>query len=197
MAKKVPIWGWIGILLIIVCIILLLSSTYFKPNYETQNTSQNGSQIPISLKEKGIGDYVNVGELSFHLVNVTLFQRGTEKYGFTDTYTLWWEFIVTNTGKNMNYIYDCGKLLGNYQYDLRVTKNGVDITDECLSYEIVPGARFKIEQGFRFSNESSGLEHYPDTWEEFSSPTISYFSQQNQGLVKFVINSKDIIYTHN
>jgi len=171
-----------NIILIVIIIGAIISFYFILTNEPIEN-----SEIEIQeVKDAGLNDLVRVGGVSFELVGVELYEA---KGGY---HTLWFDYTITNEGENMEEVSNCGTLLfeGGAQYKYQVTYNGEYIITECSDYEMVPGTRVRFLYGFRFSKSS-----YTREWKEVPGSKITFFSQQDGGLVKYVIDKSEITLT--
>lgn len=186
----------IGIIIGAVVIVMIFFGLFeFNSGYSS-NPSNNKNTYQSDIKEVlGLNDIVKVGNLSFKLDGVYLqWSPGI----YAEYYNMFWSFVVTNDGDTIENVSDCGILLfeDGSQYNFDVSQGDLDISGKCIYYGMVPGARTTIYSTFYFSNSSYHPQSwlgYPKSWEEVPGSKITYFSQQNKGLVKYSIDKGEIV----
>ena len=196
--------NWILAILIISSLVFVMGISGCVRESSTNTTSSNTKEVAR------LYDTVKVGDLSFQLTGVTLQKWAPPKYGEwtipQEQYTLFWTFEITNNGENIENVSDCGILLfeDGSQYNFDVTLDDadvdVDITGHCNYYTMVPGAKIIAYSTFYFTNTSEAYvpcywSGSPRVWQEVPGSKITYFSQQNVGLVKYIIDKSEIVYT--
>jgi hypothetical protein len=199
---------WLLISLIFVSLILVIGVSGCQTNQSS--TENDTNTIPSNLKQAvGLNGIIKVGNLSFQLTDVTLMKWATPKWvedkDWTQKqYTLYWTLDVTNNGDKIENVSDCGILLfeDGSQYNFDVTLDDadvdIDITGQCTYYAMVPGAKVTMYSTFYFTNKSDGLAYCfwsrtPLVWQDVPGSKITYFSQQNAGLVKYVVDKSEIL----
>jgi len=205
---------WVKIVVIILAIaflVLWLSKSYISPDIKEKTNLFVKDEVEIA----GLQDAVEVGDLSFELVGVTLQKRrswitapfGNNKWHPREEvppeyHTMFWDFTIINNGNNIENISDCGRLLfedgSQYEFEISV-QFGFDITRICNYYDMVPGARAEITSTFHFSNPSEVPSYWsgsPMFWKDVPGSKITYFSQQEQGLVMYEVNKEEITYNN-
>ncbi len=152
-------------------------------------SSNDTDTLPSNVKDDaGLYDIFKVGDLDFRLDSVALSRN--KKSVIEDYDFMVWYFTITNNGKSIENVSDCGILLfeDSSQYNV-----GYDEMP-CSSHIIVPTGKIKTYSIFYFSN----IPSYDSiiSWEEVPNSKIAYFSQQNQGIVKYAVDKKEIKYTY-
>ncbi len=168
-------------------VIILVVAFYFN---NSQNIDEEYSEdYNIENEEAGLYDIVKIDDLSFQLTEIELYKRNDE--GFINT--MWWKYSITNEGKSIKRVSDCGILLfeDGSQYKFQVDLDSSEIITDCNYYEMVPGAEIGVWYGFRFSDEYNAK-----LWKEVPGSEIIFFSQQSGGLVKYIIDKSEISYTN-
>jgi hypothetical protein len=181
------------------------------------NTDKIIDKIP------GINDLVNVGKLTFSLDNVFLsewtpliWEYPTTNISFSypeKKYSLFFSLTVTNNGDSIENFTDCGVLLfeDGKKYNLEIIQAcptskfdskqyDYDISNVCNEYKMFPGEKMQMYSSFYFTNSSNTYvppywSDSPLIWEKVPGSKITYYSQQNSGIVKYVIDKSDIIYS--
>ncbi len=177
-------WNKYSLPIIIVLVVIFILYWFFNSNnsnIEIKNESLSSEEVA------GLHDSVNVGGLSFKLTDVELFKSKmlNQSEDVVPLYYLWWRYTVTNDGEEIANVYNCGMLLiDEYQYDFSEDLLGDKQNTNCTSYKVVPGASIQLWSNFQFLS-----------WGVNPNTKITYFSQQNNGLAKFVIKGEDIKYT--
>jgi len=187
MTKNIPTWAWIVIgILAFTTIMLFISLLLFNS---------------VSLEEAESNDEVKENNLLFTLDNAQI-DTYPERL-FTSEF-LFLDFIVTNVGKNIENVSDCGILLfeDSSQYKLKVNTGYDDISGTCNYYDMVPGSKITITSIFTFIDgvpqdyiTENWKENYI-SWEKVPGSKIIYFSQQNSGLINYTIDKSEIIHTN-
>ena len=193
--KKKENKKWIIGLIIGVVVIAIILFWLFEINPKSNNDT-NYKKISSDLKETaGLYDIVKVVNLSYKLDGVYLDSNSGR---YSEYYYLTWHFEVTNDGDTIENVSNCGVLLfeDGSQYNFDISQNDIDISGICSYNEMVPGAKMDLYSIFYFSDPSyhpKSWSGYPITWEKVSGSKITYFSQQNKGLVKFIIDKREIV----
>lgn len=169
-------------ILIFVGIIFIIGWIFFS---EIDNIRVGEKPI---IEEAGLYDKIEVGGLSFQLLEVELYGRN-ESEGQIDS--MWWKYTITNKGEDIERVSDCGILLfeDGLQYEFQINLYG-RIREGCNYQEIVPGAKIPLWYGFRFLESD-----YTIPWSDVAGSKITLFSEQGGGLMKHTINKNEIIYT--
>ena len=187
----------------IVLSLALLFVVIFYWSSLTKSVSIVGINTTSKVKNvTGLNSTVEVGDLSFKLIEVGLYKEEI-RYAHlpnASSYHMQLSFKVTNNGEKIeNVSYYCGKILfeDGTQYNFDALRGSFDLksndlTGICYYSDIIPGATIDIYEEFYFSDT-----YYPDyaiAWEKVPGSKIIYFTQQNNGLVKFSINKGEIVY---
>lgn len=194
---KSQFWNKILPISIIILFLILVFYLFFMPAHNLDaDTSQKVEKIP------GIYGVANVGNLSFILSNVDLHMWARSG---GEVYTLYWYFIVTNNGADIENVSNCGFLLfsdgSQYNFDVDIATSK-EAGGKCKYTEIVPGARVPIYSSFYFSNSSrlpyewimDGVKVWND--QAPNNSKITYFSKQGEGIVKFEIDKGQIFHSY-
>ncbi len=207
-----------ALIFISVVFLVVISLIIFSDFGREANTISNTDQAQRSanlIETNGLNNPLKLRDLSFELNNVILYKEGVvfPTKAEAISYHLFLSLNVTNNGETMeNITYFCGKLLfdGGTQYNFDVTAGGrqrkdieqdnfefleapdeIDLTGICDYTSIVPGATITIYDDFYFSDTYYRMETI--SWEEVLGSKIAYFTQQNNGLLKFVFDKKDAV----
>ena len=178
MSKEQRIKGHWEIFVVILIALIIIGFWYYGIGNKNSEKSTN-EKSNIANKEAGLYDLVKADGLSFQLTDVYI----------PKSKSLWWTFTIINEGNSIVNVSDCGVLL--FEDGSQVTRQIREYSDgsgytqtNCNYYILVPGARYSIEYGFELSN----LADVPDS-------KIVFFSQQETGLVKYIIDKSEIRYT--
>lgn len=180
--KSLNIWQ-VMIIIIVVVFVLFMANRYM--------TNELIEEEDIE-EEAGLYDKVGVGDLSFDLWEVELFARKGRENNSISYHTMWWKYEVTNEGDTIKSVSNCGSLLfeDGSQYDFQVGYPGDYTMVDCNYFDLVPGAKMPVWYGFKFYSNSGRY------WEEVPGSKITFFSQQDSGLVKSTIDKSEIEYTY-
>ena len=187
MKKSVPVWVWaiIGILALTTIILFILNISDKEILYKETKGAAN------------LYDSFQLGDLSFSLYNVQLDFYNRSSFNLPNTRWLFFNFNVLNNGKDVKNFSDCGVLLFEdaSQYKVKLSSGYADISEKCNYYQLYPGGQMKMNSYFTFIETLPNSDPYSKEqkdWEEVPGSKITYFSQQEDGLVKFEIDKSEI-----
>jgi len=164
-------------MIIIYCFVVFMIIIYFQDNFKFESDTEKIEEVP------GLYQTINVGGLTFQLTEVEIYGTyNSVEDSVPDHYNMWWKIIVKNDGQYMEDVYNCGILLFEDGSQYKTTEY------ECEYIEMVPGASYLFLYNFYFSSMDFLDENLN---------TITFFSEQNRGLVKFAIDESEIAHTSN
>lgn len=176
-------WFWVIVVVVVSYFIFALISIQGDKNSYGVNTSNFDKEE--NIEDKGLYNIFEVGDLSFQLTEVEL-HRNLE---------MWFKYTINNNGGKIMIVNDCGILLfeDGSQYEVQIEYPEGKMKESCTLYEMVPGAKIGLWYGFGFSSEEGYSIPNSRFWEDVPGSKITFFSQQNSGLVKYTIDKSEII----